>query len=214
MKVDGNYFRRQRLLRFLSLLPSDVQRPVRILDIGGTTSYWDATRDIWGDRSIHFTIINLDTDPSDDGVYANRAGDACNLPEFADNSFDIVHSNSVIEHVGHWGEMSAMAREVRRLAPAYYVQTPDFAFPIEPHYRTPFFHWLPEATRAGLLMRHRLGFRGPEATLDAAMRNIQSVNLLTKAQLCTLFPDSEVAHERVLGLSKSITAIRRGVANA
>jgi hypothetical protein len=209
MQVDGNYFRRRRMRLFLSLI-EDRGRPIRVLDIGGTAAYWRATRDLWGHLPLQFTIVNLGVEPSDDDVFAIRPGDACNMAEHADNSFDVVHSNSVIEHVGHWPEMAAMAREVRRLAPTYYLQTPNFWFPVEPHYRTIGFQWLPESTRAALLTRLRLGFRGPMKDFDVAMRDIQTVNLLTATQIRALFPDAELRRERLFGLPKSLIAMRRG----
>src|SRR6185503_6872753 len=119
MQVERNPFRRRRMRLFLSLLPSKGADPIRILDIGGTVEYWRANQDLWGHLPLHITIVNLGVEPRDEGVYAIRPGDACNLVEYADNSFDVVHSNSVIEHVGHWPEMAAMAGEVRRLAPIY-----------------------------------------------------------------------------------------------
>lgn len=209
MKVDGNYFRRQRMKLFLSLVEGR-RGETRVLDIGGTPDYWRATRDLWGHLPLKFTIVNLGVEPSDDGPFAIRPGDACNLGEYADNSFDVVHSNSVIEHVGHWPQMAAMAGEVRRLAPTYYLQTPNFWFPVEPHYRMVGYHWLPELTRASILTRHRLGFRGPMRSFDVAMRDIQTVNLLTAAQLRVLFPDAAIRRERLFGLAKSLIAIRKG----
>jgi 2-polyprenyl-3-methyl-5-hydroxy-6-metoxy-1,4-benzoquinol methylase len=209
MRVDGNRFRRARTATFLKVLSGlPAGKPVRILDVGGTPSYWQAMSDLWSGRDLRFTIVNLDTPSSDDGPYSIRAGNACDLSEYADNAFDVVHSNSVIEHVGHWSEMAAMAREVRRLAPVYYLQTPYFWFPFEPHYRTPIFQWLPETTRAKMLCAKRRGFRGPAKSIDEAMRDIQTVNLLSKAQLRELFPDGRIVEERVLGLTKSITAVR------
>src|SRR3546814_16674722 len=76
--------------------------------------------------------------------------------------------------------MKMMAAEVRRLAPVYYLQTPDFAFPLEPHFRTVAFHWLPEQARAALIQRRGFGFRKKAASVEEAVTNIQSVNLLTK----------------------------------
>ena len=210
MKVDGNYFRRRRLQIFLSLLGEKSDRPIHVLDIGGTPQYWRATGNLWGDRQLKFAIVNLDVEPSDDGVFAILPGNACDMKDYADNSFDVVHSNSVIEHVGHWPEMAAMAREGRRLAPSYYLQTPNCWSPIEPHYRAPFYHWLPESTRAAILARRRLGFRGPAPSFDAAMRDIQTVNLLTMTQLRALFPGAEMRREQFFGFAKSIIAMRRG----
>ena len=194
---------------FLSALGPITAKPIHVLDIGGTASYWQATQDLWGAWPLRFTIVNLDVEASDDGPFAVRSGNACAMPEFADNSFDVVHSNSVIEHVGHWSEMAAMAGEVRRLAPAYYLQTPNFWFPIEPHYRALGYQWLPESTRAHILTRRKLGFRGPEKSFDAAMRNIQSANLLTARQIRELFPDAELHRERFMGLTKSLIALRK-----
>ncbi|MDZ4373139.1 MAG: methyltransferase domain-containing protein [Phenylobacterium sp.] len=210
MRVDGNRFRRARLAKFLELVPSArTGEPIRILDIGGTRSYWESMTDLWSHLPLRFTIVNLEQEHIDDGVYALRSGNACDLAEYPDNAFDVIHSNSVIEHVGHWSEMRSMANEVRRLAPSYFVQTPNFWFPMEPHYRTLGFQWWPEATRARMLMRKRRGFRGPAASLDAAMKNIQSVNLLTASQVSELFPDAKIDREMVFGLAKSIIATRR-----
>jgi hypothetical protein len=208
MRVDGNYFRRQRLRLFLSLLGPPGAKPLHILDVGGTPSYWKSTEDLWRAWDLRFTIVNLGVEPSDEGRYSIRSGNACAMPEYADNAFDVVHSNSVLEHVGHWAEMADMANEIRRLAPAYYLQTPNYWFPIEPHYRSLGFQWLPESLRARLLVGKRRGFRGPHSSYDAAMRDIQSVNLVTAPQVRSLFPDAELRRERFLGLTKSLIATR------
>jgi hypothetical protein len=101
-----------------------------------------------------------------------------------------------------------MAREIRRLAPAYYVQTPNFWFPYEPHFRFPLFQLLPEQVRYRLLMQFSLGFGGRRETVDAAMRGVQSVDLLDYAQMRELFPDARLVRELFGPLTKSIMAIR------
>lgn len=208
MIINGNRFRGKRFATFLKLLDrvSVIDRPIRILDIGGTVEYWQALEPAWKDRSLDITIVNLDVQSSDTGVFHIRAGNACAL-EYPDNAFDVVHSNSVIEHVGHWAEMSRMAQEVRRLAPHYYLQTPNFWFPVEPHYRSLFFHWFPESWRAARLVGKRRGFR-TAANLDDAMRNIQTVVLLTARQMRALFPDAELSGERFGPFIKSLIVIK------
>ena len=161
-----------------------------------------------GQKNLRFTVINLDVEDRDESPFAVRHGNACTLSEYADDSFDVVHSNSVIEHVGHWPQMMQMAREVRRLAPAYFVQTPNFWFPIEPHYQAALFHYLPEIVRAKLLLKKRYGFRGPCPTFAEAMCCVQSINLLSESGLRDLFPDAQIDRERCCGLTKSLTAWR------
>jgi Methyltransferase domain len=181
----------------------------RIADIGGTEYYWDIFGSYVADNPVEITLLNLDAQPVRSGKFISAKADATNLSEFADNSFDIVHSNSVIEHVGSWDRMSQMAHHVRRLAPVYFVQTPNFWFPYEPHFRCPFFHWLPEQARAELLMTFNLGFGGRRTEYDAAMRGVQSTYILGRRQFETLFPDAEIVRERALGLTKSLMAIRK-----
>ena len=92
-------------------------------------------------------LVNLEAEERRHPNIDPRAGDATNLSEFPDGSFDVVFSNSVIEHLQTFGNQEAMAREVRRLAPVFWVQTPNFWFPVEPHFLTPAWHWLPVAAR-------------------------------------------------------------------
>ena len=56
-------------------------------------------------------------------------GDACSVEQFGDRSFDLVFSNSVIEHVGPPAKQAEFAHEVLRLGRSYWVQTPSKWFP-------------------------------------------------------------------------------------
>jgi ubiquinone/menaquinone biosynthesis C-methylase UbiE len=209
MQVNGNRFRKARFKLFVELAKSIMppNRPLKILDIGGTAEYWEAMRPAWGGLPVEITIANIDNDEPVVG-YVKILGDARSMSGLQDNSFDIIHSNSVIEHVGEYSEQAAMAAEIRRLAPHYYVQTPNFGFPIEPHFRMPFFHWLPETVRASMLLRwKRIGFRRAE-TLEKAMALVQEIHLLTARHMAHLFPDARIQRERVGPFVKSLIAIR------
>lgn len=208
----GASFRRKRFQRVCELISGIVDRngSCRILDIGGVQKYWTQNVAALGNLPISITIVNIEEEPkpTDDPRFSYVTGDARNLSDFGDNSFDLVHSNSVIEHVGRWTDMQAMAREARRLAPVYYVQTPSFWFPIEPHFRTAFFHWLPEQLRMRLVLRRRLGFYSRAITADEAMNHVQSAACIDCRQLSGLFPDAAIERERFLGLTKSLMAVR------
>lgn len=204
-------FRRRRFSSFLGLVDAVIAEKgeAHVLDIGGTYSYWQGLAPLWGGQPLRFTLINLDPEPVSDVRFVARPGNACAMPDLADRSFDIVHSNSVIEHVGRWADMRAMAREVGRLAPRYFVQTPAFGFPVEPHFRAPFFHWVPEPWRIRLARTMPLGFYPRARDLDEAMRFVEDAALLDYRRMRELFPDAEIVKERFFGLTKSFIAIRR-----
>ena len=105
--------------------------------------------------------------------------------------------------------MLKAAAEIRRLANAYYIQTPNFWFPVEPHFRAPWLHFLPEQLRARLVMRVRLGFAETRSeTMSDAMLQVQDARLLDRMQLAALFPEAEILDERFFGFTKSLIAIR------
>jgi hypothetical protein len=183
----------------------------RIVDLGGRPAYWDMfDRAFLDQHGVHVTLVNLNEPaPTDDPLFTSIAGDACSLPQFADGAFDLVHSNSTVEHVGDWDKVERFAAEVRRLAPRYYVQTPYAFFPVEPHFSAICFHWLPEPVRASILMKRRMGFMADRAAdIGEAMRAVQDARLLSKRMFRFLFQDAQYPDERFAGLTKSLIAIR------
>lgn len=184
-----------------------------MIDFGGTGLYWQIIpQGIFTKYNLTITCLNLPGEAipikHDSIIYVE--GDGCNLEGIiADRSFDIAHSNSTIEHVGDWERMVAFASEIRRVAEKYFVQTPNFWFPIEPHCMTPFSHWLPKPLRVSLVMKFYLGHCVRARSVDKAVRTVESARLLDKKMFQALFPDAEIYVERFWGLPKSFIAIRR-----
>jgi len=212
-------FRAGRDVQLKALVEQAVARrdghgPFRILDLGGRFDYWTRVGLDFLDRhDIEVTCVNYSPEEMNANISASPrltavVGDACNMAQLQDNSYDMVHSNSVIEHVGLFHKMREFADETRRLAPAYYVQTPYFWFPIDPHFpRVPGFHWLPLSWRRKLIGRFRVGWSGPARDMDHAMRIVESSFLLDRSQFRALFPDARHRFEWLL-LPKSMIAER------
>ena len=87
------------------------------------------------------------------------------------------------------------------MAERYYVQTPNRWFPIEPHYQLPLFQFLPRRVRMALNRRFTLGWQ--------AKGQWEEITLLSARDLKRLFPGAEIHREKVLGLTKSLIAVRR-----
>lgn len=197
--------RRQRMAWFADLLTA-VPAPVRVLDVGGTVAFWRSTAADWLPR-CQVTLLNLRPEAAEElpGV-TSVAGDARHMPQFADSSFDLCFSNSVIEHVGTLFDQQAMAQEIRRVSRGYFVQTPYRHFPIEPHFLVPFWQYLPPGVRTALFRRFRLGWMGRQPDPFLARAEVEQVRLLNRREMQCLFPEATLLAERVGPLVKSLVA--------
>jgi hypothetical protein len=206
----SNHRRSRRFEAFAAIvdaMAAKQDRPVRILDIGGTNSFWENRG--WGERTdVEIVLVNLEAEPRTHANIDPRAGDATNLGEFPDQSFDIVFSNSVIEHLQTRDRQAAMAREVRRLASVYWIQTPNFWFPVEPHFLTPAWHYLPVAARVALLRRRQWGWRGPCPDRAEAESLVREIRLMRGRELRRMFPDAALKPEKIGPFVKSFVALK------
>ena len=190
---------------------------VTILDVGGRRDYWDYLPEELHDR-VYITLVNFEEELTE-FVEKNSTlhlkaviGDGCAMPQYADNSFDIAHSNSVIEHVGTLARMSAFAAETRRIGKRYYVQAPYLWFPLEPHFGVPFFGWLPPPTRAALMHKRKVGFSNtPIPSYSEALAEADFINLPDRTLFKKLFPEAEQKRERFCLMTKSLIAEYQGI---
>lgn len=197
--------RQQRFEHFLRLFEHQ-NRPVSILDIGGTAEFWRAMNFV-GVPDCTITLLNVAPSPYQTAPFRTITGDGRDLSQFGDREFSIVFSNSVIEHVGTLDDQKQMAQEVLRVGRSHFLQTPNKYFPIEPHVQFPLFQFLPTATKA-LLHRNLSLATYPKANSpEQAQSWAEEIRLLTRRELATLFPNSRIIPETFLGMVKSFLVV-------
>jgi SAM-dependent methyltransferase len=175
--------RRRRHARFFAL--TRLAPGARVLDLGCGRIGLRAL-----EPGLDITGVDLRERPDYPGPFV-RADAAAGLP-FADDEFDLVYCSSVIEHVAP-SRREAFAAELRRVGRGWFVQTPAFSFPVEPHALLPFAHWLP----IGLRKRYwRLGAAG----------DWEEITLLRRAEMQRLF--GPALAERAGPLVKSWVCVR------
>ena len=107
-----------------------MEKPVTIFDVGGKINFWE-NRGLAGNLNYKITIVNFEKEKSQYSNIKTLIGDATDLSQFVDKSFDIVHSNSVIEHLYNFNNQSKMASEIVRVGKKYIIQTPNKYFFLE-----------------------------------------------------------------------------------
>ncbi|HTZ87518.1 MAG TPA: class I SAM-dependent methyltransferase [Solirubrobacteraceae bacterium] len=140
---------------------------------------------------LDITGVDLRPRPEYPGPFV-QADAAAGLP-FADREFDLVYCSSVIEHVPS-PRREAFAAELRRVGRGFYVQTPAYSFPIEPHALLPFAQWLPVSLRR---LYWRLGAAG----------QWEEIPLLRRREI-ELLCGMPARPERFCGLVKSWVCVR------
>ena len=177
---------------------------MRVLDLGGTAMSWFVS----GLRPGSVTIVNLSRD---DGPYEPwmdiLQADAC---AGGFGKYDLVFSNSLIEHLGGHARRQQFTTVVRESALSWWIQTPYRYFPIEPHWIFPGFQFLPFRARV-MISQHWNTLHGP-ARKDAeeAAAAVASVELISATEMRAYFPGSEIWFERIVGLPKSLVAVKTG----
>ena len=196
------FFRRRRMIKFLRIFK--IKPRTRVLDLGGAPGIWEHVS-----VPLEITLLNLPgaVSPSEFQMLQSPGlihhtfhvieGDACYVDQFGDRSFDLVFSNSVIEHVGPPTKQAEFAREVLRLGKSYWVQTPSKWFPIEAHSLMPFYWFYPEWMRAALMRTWRKRF--PEWWADY----IGTTRVLSRRRMAELFPNGQTRVEYFFGFPKS-----------
>jgi len=185
----------------------EIREQTRVLDVGGTPS-------LWGFLPVRplVTILNLPRAAPGRSGFDLVFASGCALP-FADKSFDIVFSNSVIEHVGDPTEQRRFADEIRRVGRGYFVQTPNRWFPVEPHLLTPLIHFLPRSWQRILVRRFTVWQWLERPSEDRRSfyveHYLKDIRLLSHGDMSRLFPEATVLRERWLGWTKSLIAVSK-----
>lgn len=126
-------------------------------------------------------------------------GDGQRLP-FADNSFDIVFSNAVIEHVGTETDQRRFIAEACRVARRVFISTPNRWFPIDAHTMIPFAHWLPMAWRNAIYHGLKRDYFATEERL----------RLIGARELFSFVPPgyhARILRQRVGGLTSNLNVV-------
>ena len=204
-------WRRKRFDLFLRLL--EPRAADILLDVGGYPAFWTSRpQPVERIDTLNVHTVEWNNDSAPGHNIRTLLGDGCAL-DLPDKSYDIGFSNSVIEHVSTWENQKRFAVEIRRVAKAIWVQTPAYECPMEPHYMTPFVHYLPRAVQKKTLRWVTLW--GWIERPDAAQveRAVETTRLLRKSEMEELFPDCEIVTERIFGvIPKGYIAIRRRAA--
>lgn len=200
----ANRFRARRadeLLRRFPDLPS-----MRVIDLGASLTFWENLAS--EDRPRDLNIMNLGPVSGNSSTPTLIQGDACSADTmFAPQAFDLVISNSVLEHVGGHHRRRQFANAVEHLATRHWIQTPNLYFPLEPHWLFPGMQFLPFEARVAVARRWHFGHVRAESH-EEAVEEVSACELISRSQLRALFPTSEIWTERVFGLAKSLVAIR------
>lgn len=196
----GSKFRNKRMQLFLDCVER-LEKPLKILDVGGKEQTWISIG-FNDDPNYDITLLNLSAQETKSSNIKGVAGDGTNMKEYATDSFDIVFSNSVIEHLFSKENQKKMANEIQRVGKYYFVQTPNKYFFIEPHYLFPFFQFIPKKIGYKILTKTKLS-RGKKWDPEFAKGYLEEIRLLSLKEMKHLFPGSAIWKEKFMLGNKS-----------
>ena len=201
--------RKKRCKLLLDLIHTiDNNDSIRILDVGGTLTFWE-TCGFVGAQNCEITLLNLNKFeiPHKYKYIKSIQGNGTDMRDYKDKEFDLVVSDSVIKHVGDYENQKKMAKEIQRVGKRYFVQTPNFFFPIEPHFLFPFFQFLPLSVKTLLLTHFSLGGRQPTKDPEKSEVSAKYTRMLKKREVKQLFPEGVILKEKLYGMTNSFIVV-------
>jgi hypothetical protein len=194
--------RQRRWDELLRRMP-DLAR-LRVLDLGGVAATWQRAPV----RPASVALLNIEPVPAEEPWIESWQGDACSPPAaLLGRDFDLVYSNSLVEHLGGHARRQEFAAAVHRLADRHWIQTPYRYFPLEPHWLLPGFQFLPVNARIVLTQRLPVG-HVRAADRRAALDEVSWIELVGLTEMRGYFPHSDLWREQSFGLTKSLVAVR------
>ena len=175
----GERMRRRRWRLLMRHVPGLAE--LRVVDLGGTAVWWSRAPV----KPRHVTVVNLHEAGEDAPGVTAIEGDALSADELLrGENFDLVFSNSLIEHLGGHGPRSRLAEVVASLAPLYVIQTPYRYFPIEPHWMFPGFQFLPVSARSYLAPRWTRRGRRPMPRIASTPARRRAIAAMMICSMC------------------------------
>jgi hypothetical protein len=200
-------WREKRLAWFEAVIQPQAHET--LLDVGGYAWAWTRRpQRVKQIDTLNVHVVAFDPEKYPEHRIRSMHGDGCAM-EFPDNAYDIVFSNSVLEHVGDWERQKAFAAEVRRVGRRLWIQTPAYECPFEPHFLAPFVHWLPVKCRK-LVVRWLTPWGFMERPSKQQVQEmVDTTRLLRRREVAELFPGCQILVERLFGLlPKSYIVVR------
>ena len=194
---------RKKRFAFFAGFCSKLKKPVSIIDLGGSDYHWRNSR-FRDNLNFHITIVNTEQQNINDiRNLCFIKKDIRDLKFFDNREFDIVYSNSLFEHINNFDEQKILASEIQRIGKHYFIQTPNYYFPVEPHFLFPFFQFMSEGMKKKLIMKMDLGWYKKQDDEKKAAELAQSIRLLKKSELMKMFPHGKLYKEKYFLLNKS-----------
>jgi len=201
------YDTRLEIYKILSLY-IEVEKLDSIIDVGVTTDKTQISSNFfenlypYSERITAFSNQDASWMENEYKGLKFKQGTALEMP-FEDNSFEMVFSSAVIEHVGSYENQSKFIGECHRISKKYiFITTPNRYYPIELHTAIPFIHWLPKNIHRKILKILGKEFFALE----------ENLNLLTVGELKKICQENGIKNIRILtakflGLSSNLLLI-------
>jgi len=185
----------------------DVEENDTILDVGGTPYNWNIIN-VKNKNRVTLLNLNIPKGIKDKNGFNFVVGDGRNI-KYEDNFFDIVFSNSLIEHLFNYDNQKIFAKEIGRVSKKLWVQTPNKYFFIEPHLLGIFIHWFSKKIQKKVIRYFTLWGLIVKPSKKRIEDFLNEVRLLSYKEFKDLFPDCKIYKEKFMGFSKSFIAIRK-----